>query len=59
MPLCMQALYSKNAAGMMQACVALKDLAFLDSNAVLPSLLDRIYAALTTLTEVVAKGLRL
>ena len=54
----MQALYSKNAAGMMQACVALKDLAFLDSNAVLPSLLDRIYAALTTLTEVVAEGLR-
>ena len=52
MPLALQGLYSKNASAVSQVCVALKDLALLDADTLLPALVERVYGALTTLTEV-------
>eukprot|EP00736_Rhodelphis_marinus_P002602 Rmarinus@m.12288 len=51
LPLAMDALYAKTPHMQTEACFALKHLAYLAPDKVLPSLLPRVYAALTTLTE--------
>ena len=51
-PLAFQGLYSKSSTTVMHSCTALKMLSLLDADATLPPLLDRLYQALTTLTEV-------
>ena len=52
LPLALQGLYSKSGTATMQASTALRHLAFLAPEIVLPPVLDRIYPALTTLTQV-------
>ncbi len=52
LPLALQGLYSKNSTATLHACTALKYIGFLDLNTTAPPLLERIFRALTTLTEV-------